>query len=65
MIRIFSALIAVFFLSVGHTASAQGLLNRALALMGNADAQNNLGYAYYSGEGVEQDSWVNLCLLFY
>ena len=55
MTRIFGTLIAVLFLSVGQTASAQGLLNRALALMGNADAQTNLGFAYYNGEGVEQD----------
>ena len=55
MTRIFGILIAVLFLSVGHTASAQGLLNRALALMGNADAQFLLGYAYDFGEGVEQD----------
>jgi len=55
MTRIFGTLIAVLFLSVGQTASAQGLLNRALASMGNADAQFNLGAAYYFGEGVEQD----------
>ena len=56
MPRIFSILIAVLFLSVGQTASAQGLLNRTLASMGNTDAQNNLGYSYNYGEGVEQDS---------
>ena len=55
MTRIFSILIVVLFLSVGHTASAQGLLNRALAALGNADAQTNLGYAYSNGRGVEQD----------
>ena len=55
MTRIFSILIVVLFLSVGHTASAQGLLNRALASLGNADAQTKLGYAYSNGRGVEQD----------
>ena len=65
MTRIFSILIAVLFLLVGHTASAQGLLDRALALMGNADAQYALGNAYRNGKGVEQDyveavSWYRL-----
>ena len=50
MTRIFGILIVVLFLSVGHTASSQGLLNRALASLGNADAQYNLGYAYHKGE---------------
>ena len=55
MTRIFGILIAVFFLSVGHTASAQysELLKRAQD--GDAEAQTRLGGAYYSGNGVEQD----------
>ena len=55
MTRIFSILIAVLFLSVGQTASAQDseLLKRAQN--GDAEAQYNLGSAYARGEGVEQD----------
>ena len=56
MKHIFGTLIAVLFLSVAHTASAQysdDLLKRAQD--GDADAQYNLGVAYDVGEGVEQD----------
>ena len=56
MTRIFGILIAVLFLSVGHTASAQDsseLLKKAQD--GDAEAQYNLGDAYYYGTGVEQD----------
>ena len=51
MTRIFGILIAVLFLSVGHTASAQDsseLLKKAQD--GDAEAQYNLGDAYYYGE---------------
>ena len=56
MTRIFGIMIAVLFLSVGHTASAQfssELLNKAQG--GDAEAQSALGDIYYYGEGVEQD----------
>jgi TPR repeat protein len=59
MARIFGMLIAVFFLSVAHAASAQSpeysseLLNRALD--GDADAQVSLGDAYFYGRKVRQD----------
>lgn len=56
MTRIFGILIAVLFLSVGHTASAQysdDLLKRAQN--GDAEAQFNLGLAYVFGDGVSQD----------
>ena len=55
MTRIFGTLIAVLFLSVGHTTSAQDgeLLKRAQN--GDVYAQYNLGLAYFNGEGVEQD----------
>ena len=57
MTRIFGILIAVLFLSVGHTASAQTVkfVDRVSAFMGNAEAQTNLGYAYKRGRGVEID----------
>ena len=56
MTRIFGTLIAVLFLSVGHTASAQYssyLLKSAQD--GNAHSQYKLGIAYYTGDGVEHD----------
>ena len=55
MARIFGILIAVLFLSVGHTASAEyssELLKRAKD--GDAEAQFALGDAYLSGNGVDQ-----------
>ena len=55
MPRIFGILIAVLFLSVGHTASAQVQQRTFETSDGDAEAQNNLGDSYYYGEGVEQD----------
>ena len=65
MARIFGILIALLFSMLGKTAPAlfrnellnraQGILDRALAFLGIASAQYNLGYAYRNGEGVEQD----------
>ena len=56
MARIFGILIAVLFLSLGHTASAQyssELLKKAQ--YGDAEAQFRLGNAYKTGRGVIQD----------
>ena len=56
MTRIFGILIAVLFLSVGHTASAQDsseLLKKAQD--GDAEAQYNLGVCLLLRRGVEQD----------
>jgi len=55
MTRIFGILIAVLFLSVGHTASAQDSELLKKAQDGDAEAQFALGRAYDYGEGVEQD----------
>ena len=55
MTRIFGILIAVLFLSVGHTASAQDSELLKKAQDGDAEAQFYLGVAYSNGEGVEQD----------
>ena len=69
MTRIFSILIAVFFLSVGHTASSQNDIAAVRSLWENQDlttvlemahdgdiyAQFVLGFAYSEGQKVEQD----------
>lgn len=73
MTRIFSILIAVFFLSVGHTASSQNDIAAVRSLWENQDlttvlemahdgdiyAQFVLGFAYSEGQKVEQDD-INL-----
>ena len=56
MTRIFGILIAVLFLSVGHTASGQDSELLKKAQDGDADAQVSLGYDYLFGMNVEQDS---------
>ena len=55
MTRLFSMLIAVLFLVVGHTASAQDGILLKRAQDGDAEAQISLGADYHYGDGVEQD----------
>ena len=55
MTRIFSILIAVLFLSVGLMSGAPDWRNRALAMIGNAEAQYKLGAANYSDAIVAED----------